>query len=170
MIYHIPPSRAHDDSKQKGDIHMDMCSPIKNDQQAYTRPSFVRCGKFCLPWVILRREGRHDHIWISIFFLVTSVPGEGGVMPLYSIWAGSTLLWVPPPLHGFLGWLKMIIWSWRPSRRSMTHGKQNFPHPDDQIWSPPSMQYDSSHSTVSSAWWLKTEGWQNHCTCYHLMN
>jgi hypothetical protein len=32
MIYHIPPSRAHDDSKQKGDIHMDMCSPIKNDQ------------------------------------------------------------------------------------------------------------------------------------------
>ena len=24
-------------------------------------------------------------------FLVTSVPGEGGVMPLYSIWAGSTL-------------------------------------------------------------------------------
>jgi hypothetical protein len=38
MIPHIPPSRAHDDSKQKGDIHMDMCSPIKNDQQAYTRP------------------------------------------------------------------------------------------------------------------------------------
>ena len=41
-------------------------------------------------------------------FLVTSVPGEGGVMPLHSIWAGSTLLWVPPLLHGFLGWLKMI--------------------------------------------------------------
>ena len=59
------------------------------------------CGKFCLPWVILRREGRHDHIWISIFFLVTSVPGEGGVMPLYSIWAGSTLLWVPPPPRVF---------------------------------------------------------------------
>jgi hypothetical protein len=41
-----------------------------------------------LPWVIVRREGRHDHIWILIF-LVTSVPG-GGVMPLYDIWAGST--------------------------------------------------------------------------------
>jgi hypothetical protein len=34
-------------------------------------------------------------------------------------------------------------------RFGMTHGKQNSPHPDDQIWSPPSMQYDSSHSTVS---------------------
>jgi hypothetical protein len=29
MIHHIPPSRAHDDSKWKGDIHVDMFSPIK---------------------------------------------------------------------------------------------------------------------------------------------
>jgi hypothetical protein len=29
MIHHIPPSRAHDDSKRKGDIHIDMFSPIK---------------------------------------------------------------------------------------------------------------------------------------------
>ena len=58
-----------------------------------------------LPWVILRREGRHDHIWISNF-LVTSVPG-GGVMPLYGIWAGSAHIWVPPPRHGFFGVTKM---------------------------------------------------------------
>ena len=44
-----------------------------------------------LPWVILRREGRHDHIWISNLF-VTSVP-VSGVMPLYGIWAGSTYIW-----------------------------------------------------------------------------
>jgi hypothetical protein len=30
MIHHIPPSRAHDDSKWKGDIHIDMFSPITN--------------------------------------------------------------------------------------------------------------------------------------------
>jgi len=35
-------------------------------------------------------------------FLVTSVPG-GRVMLLHSIWAGSTFIWAPPPLHGFLG-------------------------------------------------------------------
>jgi hypothetical protein len=40
----------------------------------------------------------------------------------------------------------------------MTHGKRIPRNHDDQIWSPPSLQYDSSHSTVPSAWWLKTEG------------
>jgi hypothetical protein len=29
MIHHISPSRARDDSKRKGDIHIDMFSPIK---------------------------------------------------------------------------------------------------------------------------------------------
>ena len=57
-----------------------------------------------LPWVILRREGRHDHIWISNF-LVTSVPG-GGVMPLYGIWAGSTHIWGRRNAAGFLGGTK----------------------------------------------------------------
>jgi hypothetical protein len=37
MFHHIPPSRAHDDSKRKGDIHIDMFSPIKNDQQVKKR-------------------------------------------------------------------------------------------------------------------------------------
>ena len=37
MVHHIPPSRAHDDSKRKGDIPIDMCSPIKNDQQVKKR-------------------------------------------------------------------------------------------------------------------------------------
>jgi hypothetical protein len=46
LIHHIPPSRAHDDSKRKGVIHIDMCSAIKNDQQVYTRPSFVTLGLF----------------------------------------------------------------------------------------------------------------------------
>jgi hypothetical protein len=36
-IHHIPPSRAHDDSKRKGDIHIDMFSSIKNDQQVKKR-------------------------------------------------------------------------------------------------------------------------------------
>jgi hypothetical protein len=36
---------------------------------------------------------------------------------------------------------------------------KEFPaHPDDQMWSPLSLEYDSSHSTVPSAWWLKTKG------------
>jgi energy-converting hydrogenase Eha subunit H len=50
----------------------------------------------------LRRERVIMTIYEFQILLVTSVPGEGGVMPLYSIWAGSTLLCVPPPLHGFL--------------------------------------------------------------------
>ena len=40
-------------------------------------------------FTIVRREGRHDHIWISNF-VVASVPG-GGVMPLYDIWAGLSI-------------------------------------------------------------------------------
>jgi hypothetical protein len=58
-----------------------------------------------LLWVILRREGRHDHIWISFFF-VTSVPGCR-VMPLYDIWAGSILIWGRHNATGF-GGLKLI--------------------------------------------------------------
>jgi hypothetical protein len=37
-----------------------------------------------LPWVILRREGRHDHIWISNFSCDFS--SRSGVMPLYRKW------------------------------------------------------------------------------------
>jgi hypothetical protein len=37
MIHHIPPSPAHDDSKRKGVIHIDMFSPIKNNQQVKMR-------------------------------------------------------------------------------------------------------------------------------------
>ena len=48
------------------------------------------------------------------------------------------------------------IWAWRPSRRSMTHGNK-FPTPRRPNMVPPSMQNDLSHSTISSAWWLKTE-------------
>ena len=33
MIYHIPPSLSHDDSKQESDIHIDMFHQSKNDQQ-----------------------------------------------------------------------------------------------------------------------------------------
>jgi hypothetical protein len=48
------------------------------------------------------REGRHDHMWISIFF-VTSVPGGGEVMPLYGIWAGHTHIWERLNALGFRG-------------------------------------------------------------------
>jgi hypothetical protein len=45
--------------------------------------------------------------YMDFNFFVTSVPGVGGGgMPLYDIWAGSIHIWVPPPLHGFLGWLE----------------------------------------------------------------
>ena len=58
-----------------------------------------------LQWLIVQREGRHDHIWISIFF-VTSVQ-EGG--------CGYALIWhmggvypymETPQRRRFLGWLK----------------------------------------------------------------
>jgi hypothetical protein len=56
-----------------------------------------------LPWVILWRERRYDHIWISIFF-VTSVPGCR-VMPLYGKWAGHTHI---RERHRFLGCIKCV--------------------------------------------------------------
>jgi hypothetical protein len=69
------------------------------------------CGEFFLPWVILGRERHHDHIWISKFLWRQF---GGRVMPLYGIWAGWTLIWVPPPLHGFLGRIKCVspYYSW----------------------------------------------------------
>ena len=57
-----------------------------------------------LPWVLLRREGRHDHIWISIF-LWRQFRGVG-VMPLYDIWAEHTHIWGRRNAAGFLGCLK----------------------------------------------------------------
>ena len=57
-----------------------------------------------LPWVIVRREGRHDHIWISNFLwrqfrwvgLCPYMWHMGGVCP----YMGTS------QRHGFLGWLK----------------------------------------------------------------
>jgi hypothetical protein len=59
---------------------------------------------FFLPWVILRREGRHDHIWISFFCDVSSgvdyapIWEMGGVYP----YMGA------PQRHRSLGCLKLI--------------------------------------------------------------
>jgi hypothetical protein len=91
-----------------------MFSPIKNDQQAYTRPnwrwnvmnhiasretifgrSFVGVRGIFLPWVILRREGRHDHIFRGV-----------GLMPLYGIWTGHTHIWERLSALGFWGALQ----------------------------------------------------------------
>ena len=54
-----------------------------------------------LPWVILRRERHHDHIWISNF-LWRQFRGVG-LIPLYGIWAGSTHIWERLSALGFLG-------------------------------------------------------------------
>jgi hypothetical protein len=64
-----------------------------------------------------------------------------------------------PPTPGNWGHKKIEIhiWSWSRSRRRMIRGIRIPRTPDDQIWSL-SLQYKSSHSTVPSAWWLKTEG------------
>ena len=59
-----------------------------------------------LPRVILRREGCHDHIWISIFFLWRQL--RGGTMPLYG---KSMCLWPymgTPQRHRFLGCIKCV--------------------------------------------------------------
>jgi hypothetical protein len=63
--------------------------------------SFFGARGFFLPWVILRRERHHDHIWISIFLwrqfrVVETCPymAYGRGLPIY----GS--------LHRFLGGLK----------------------------------------------------------------
>ena len=54
---------------------------------------------------------------------------------------------------------KIHIWSWWRSRRSMTRGKRIPRIPTKERSNmPPSMQYDSSHSAVPIAWWLKMEG------------
>jgi hypothetical protein len=56
-----------------------------------------------LPWVILRREGRHDQIWISNF-LWRQFRGWGYAL----IWhMGGVYPYMGTPLRlGFLGWLK----------------------------------------------------------------
>jgi hypothetical protein len=65
----------------------------------------VGVRRILLPWVILRREGCHDHIWISIFF-VTSVPGWGYAL----IWdmGGAYPYMGTPQRRGFLGCIKLI--------------------------------------------------------------
>ena len=68
-----------------------------------------------LPWVLLRREGRHDHIWISNF-LWRQFRGVG-VMPLYDIWAGHTHIWGRRNAACFFGVPKMspsllLTWWW----------------------------------------------------------
>ena len=59
------------------------------------------CAELFLPWVMLRRERHHDHIWISNFLLRQF--RVVGLIPLYGIWAGSTHIWEPLSALGFLG-------------------------------------------------------------------
>ena len=59
-----------------------------------------------LPWVILRREGRHDHIWISNFSC--DVGSRGGVMPLYRKWMCLWPYMGTPQRRAFLGGLKCV--------------------------------------------------------------
>ena len=56
----------------------------------------------CLPCVILRREGRHDHIWISIFLWrqfrdvgLCPIMAYGRGLPIYGSLHPSTGCWVP---------------------------------------------------------------------------
>ena len=59
-----------------------------------------------LPWVILRREGRHDHIWSSNF-LVTSVPGVG-LCPYMAYGRGLPIYGDAATPRVFGGGLKLI--------------------------------------------------------------
>ena len=82
------------------------------------------------------RRLRRPHIWVC---------------PAHMPYKGIT-----PPRNWRHKKFEIHIWSWQPSRRSMTHGKR-IPRTPTTKYGPPSL--DSSHSAVPSARWLKTEGW-----------
>ena len=65
--------------------------------------SFVGVWGFFLPWVILRRERHHDHIWIFEHSNCVWRQFWCWVMPLYGKWVCLWPYMGTPQHHGFLG-------------------------------------------------------------------
>jgi hypothetical protein len=69
---------------------------------------FVGVRGIVLPWVILRRERHHNHIWIFEHSNILWRQFPGGVMSIYGKWVCLWPYMGTPQRHGFLGWLKLI--------------------------------------------------------------
>ena len=72
--------------------------------------SFFRrgVGIFFLPWVILRRERHHDHIWIFEHSNFLWRQFRGGVMPLYEKWVCLWPYMGTPQCRRFLGCIQLF--------------------------------------------------------------
>jgi hypothetical protein len=70
--------------------------------------SFIGMRGIFLPWVILRRERHHDHIWIFEHSIFLWRQFRGGVMPLYGKWVCLWPYMGTPQRRRFLGCIKLI--------------------------------------------------------------
>ena len=78
IIHHLPPSRAHDDSKRKGDIHSDIFSSIKkrptsvlkNSKNKKNKKKYIIYSRTCLVFIMYQfiYNPRVKSIKVLIFF------------------------------------------------------------------------------------------------------